>query len=560
MFGLTILDGLVILLYFLVIAGIGVAATYFIRNREDFLMGGRRFGKAMMILFSFGAGTHADNAVGVAAQSYKVGFAGIWYQWVMVFTLPVYWLLAPIYRRARVLTTADFFERRFGTEFMALYSLFSMFYSLVSTSIMLYASSRLLEALMDHTISWQYILVILGSISFFYGAAGGLIAAVWNDFLQGILTIVMSILIIPFFWHRIGGLNGFQAGLENPQETFRLVLSQDMTLYWIVMVTMASLISMVTQPHIMSNTASAKTEMDSRIGFVGGLLLKRLITIPWALTGVMAMALYGAGTLKPDHIFGTISQDLLPAGCVGLMLACVMASMMDNCAVQMLCFAGVFSNNIYKKFIRPDVSEKRYLLVSRLSSVVFAVASISCSYLFDDTTKAIRFLFQTIPLMGIPFFFAILWRRSNRYGMFAAFFAAVGAVVFAQFHMEWQGDPGLPKTVTLYIAAGIAAGIIVSLLTPPEPKHRLDRFYLLLKTPIGQEEILHKVGFREIPGTGTYELPPEADQDFDYDAAIRKIDFRETRKHAWYGFVLLILVVLLLIGSVTWLAGWLANG
>jgi len=242
------------------------------------------------------------------------------------------------------------------------------------------------------------------------------------------------------------------------------------------------------------------------------------------------------------------------------MLACVMASMMDNCAVQMLCFAGVFSNNIYKKFIRPDVSEKRYLLVSRLSSVVFAVASISCSYLFDDTTKAIRFLFQTIPLMGIPFFFAILWRRSNRYGMFAAFFAAVGAVVFAQFHMEWQGDPGLPKTVTLYIAAGIAAGIIVSLLTPPEPKHRLDRFYLLLKTPIGQEEILHKVGFREIPGTGTYELPPEADQDFDYDAAIRKIDFRETRKHAWYGFVLLILVVLLLIGSVTWLAGWLANG
>jgi len=96
------MDVAILVAYFIVVAVIGVISTRVIRNREDFVMDGRRFGKTLMIFFSFGAGTHADSAVGVAAQSYKFGLAGIWYQWVMLFTLPIYWLLAPIFRRARI--------------------------------------------------------------------------------------------------------------------------------------------------------------------------------------------------------------------------------------------------------------------------------------------------------------------------------------------------------------------------------------------------------------------------------------------------------------------------
>src|SRR5690606_24671040 len=102
-------DWTILVTYFVVVAIIGFVASRLVRNREDFVMGGRRFGKLMTTFFSFGAGTHADTATGVASQSYKVGFAGFWYQGVMIFTLPIYWLLVPIFRRARVQTTADFF-------------------------------------------------------------------------------------------------------------------------------------------------------------------------------------------------------------------------------------------------------------------------------------------------------------------------------------------------------------------------------------------------------------------------------------------------------------------
>ncbi|WP_428938603.1 sodium:solute symporter family protein [Fontivita pretiosa] len=523
--GLQLLDYIVLVGYFVVVAAIGFIATRLIRNREDFLMGGRRFGKAMMIMFAFGAGTHADSAVGVASQSYKFGLSGIWYQWVMVFTLPIYWLLAPIFRRARCLTTADFFERRFGRPMMYVYSVFALFVMLSFNGVMFYGAAKVVEALTDGKIDYRLAIVLMAIVSFAYGIAGGLIAAVWNDFLQGMLTIVMSLLIIPFFWQKVGGLHGFQQRIlesnhPNAAHVFDLVLSSDMTVYWIVMMSISSLISMVAQPQILASTAAAKSEMDSRIGFVGGMILKRLMTIPWALTGVMAIALYGySATADPDHTFGKMSADLLPVGCVGLMLACVMASVMDNCAVNMLSFAGIWTNSIHQRLIAPHATESQLVLVNRITSVVFAIISIILAFLFTDMPAAMRFLWQTVPLMGIAWFFAILWRRANRWGAIASFFAALGATALAKFvlpdfevlgiKVTWAKDAGLPFTITLYVLAGIGAGIIVSLLTRPEDPVRTEQFFLLLKTPIGQEHVLREAGFREVPGRDTFELPIE---------------------------------------------------
>ena len=88
MFGLHALDFATLALYLLgiMIAGIWVARR--VKNTGDYFMGGRRFGKAFMIMHAFGTGTHTDQAVTVAGASYKLGMAGIWYQWLYLFVLP----------------------------------------------------------------------------------------------------------------------------------------------------------------------------------------------------------------------------------------------------------------------------------------------------------------------------------------------------------------------------------------------------------------------------------------------------------------------------------------
>jgi len=325
---------------------------------------------------------------------------------------------------------------------------------------------------------------------------------------------------------------------------------------------------MVAQPQILASTAAAKTEMDGRVGFVGGMILKRLMTVPWALTGIMAIALYGYNeSLDPDHTFGLMSAELLPVGCVGLMLACVMASVMDNCAINMLSFSGIYTNSIHLPILNPKADEKRLLLVNRVSSLVFAIISLGLSFLFTDVPAAMRFLWQTVPLMGIPWFFAILWTRSNRWGAIASFLAAMAASITAKVYFHWEGDAGLPYTITLYLTSGIVVGIVVSLLTPPESPRRTKQFFLLLKTPIGQEHLLREAGFREVPGNDTFEMPLEdvaGDSDsFEHgapslDSLFDRIDNRRSRRQSIFGFVALLFVVLSLIIGILILADWLA--
>ena len=78
MLGVNWIDWLVIVSYLVLIAVIGVSAVRRVRNTYSFFIGDRKFGKLMMMFFTFGTGTHSDQAVSVAAKTYRSGASGIW--------------------------------------------------------------------------------------------------------------------------------------------------------------------------------------------------------------------------------------------------------------------------------------------------------------------------------------------------------------------------------------------------------------------------------------------------------------------------------------------------
>jgi Na+/proline symporter len=304
--------------------------------------------------------------------------------------------------------------------------------------------------------------------------------------------------------------------------------------------------------------------MDSRVGFVGGMVLKRLMTIPWALTGVMALALYGPATIDPDLAFGKLARDLLPTGCAGLMLACVLASIMDNIALNLVSFAGIYTNSIHRRLF-PSADERHLLAVTRAAGVVFAAIAITAAYAFNDMPQAMRFMMKWIPLMGIAFFMAVLWPRANRYGAFASFAAAAAAMLTSQWLVDgWKAttpgfndDTALPWSILGSLAVGTAAGVVTSLLTPPESERRLRNFYLLLQTPLGSEQALRDAGLVEIPGTGTFEDPGlDADEP---PAITLPAAFTQPSREAVAGFLGVGVVALGILGLVRLLAAWLAG-
>ncbi|MBN2295049.1 MAG: sodium:solute symporter family protein [Pirellulales bacterium] len=119
MFGLSLIDILVILLYFAVIVAIGIWSSRRIKNQEDFFLAGRGFGKLVQTFAAFGQATNADNAVGVTTTTFSNGASGIWSSLLYLFNTPVYWLITPWTRRLRLLTTGDFFLERYRSQSMA---------------------------------------------------------------------------------------------------------------------------------------------------------------------------------------------------------------------------------------------------------------------------------------------------------------------------------------------------------------------------------------------------------------------------------------------------------
>ena len=90
----------------------------------------------------------------------------------------------------------------------------------------------------------------------FYSLVGGLIAAIWNDLIQGLLTVVMSFLLVPFVWQAVGGLQGVHQKIPDLDATFSIIAEGQIGLFWIVMAHINQLVSVIAQPHIMANTAA----------------------------------------------------------------------------------------------------------------------------------------------------------------------------------------------------------------------------------------------------------------------------------------------------------------
>jgi len=136
MLGITLVDWLVIFVYLIGITVIGAWAIRKVKDSTSFFISDRKFGSWMMIFFNFGTGTHSDQAVSVAAKTYRVGASGLWYQLLWIFSTPFYWVIAPMFRSTRAVTTSDFFEARFNRSVAVLYACVAIMNLIVNIGVM----------------------------------------------------------------------------------------------------------------------------------------------------------------------------------------------------------------------------------------------------------------------------------------------------------------------------------------------------------------------------------------------------------------------------------------
>ena len=379
--GLGLIDVIVIVVYFLALLGIGIWAATRIKSREDFFLGGRRFGKIIQVFAAFGQATSADTGPSVTTTTANNGASGIWSALMMLFSTPSYWLTGPWYRRMRVLTMGDYFTERFSSKFLGgVYSLMASislmllltvgFIGMTKTVMVMtpkdtteltvkeqieYNQAQRLEVLeaLDYEVltssekaeleklrsmnprkvyshlDKNTLIIIMVVVIILYSVAGGLEAAFISDMMQGIFIIILSVILIPFAFMQINQIYGGESFTDAfsilhdqlPESFFEIFGSPnsiDFTWYYITALGIMATINVAAGANQLVATASAKNEYAARFGLTYGTYLKRITTVLWGLTALAVVLLFGDAVSDPDLLWGYASRELLGKLNIGL--------------------------------------------------------------------------------------------------------------------------------------------------------------------------------------------------------------------------------------------------
>ncbi len=499
--GLTFWDIAVLLIYFVVIIYIAIKASQTIKNSEDYFMAGRKFGKLIQTFAAYGQATSVENVTATTTMVNANGASGIWAMLAGgLINLPVFWMTSPWYRRLRVLTMGDFFEERYGSKRMAgFYALCQTIFFVMIGAFGLMAMAKTVAAItakpeseltkierVEYTkaielekleaadfallssdekeklteLQWinpkkeysyineNLLIWIVALVTLVYASIGGLAAAFMVDLLQGIFTILLSLMLIPFAMVKINFMHGGE-GVIGSFETFHKVLPAsfmelwgspsliEFSWYWILFFSIMIVITTAVQANQLTACGSAKDDYTARYGFVSGMLLKRYSTVLWGLLALFTVVLYGGKISDPDYIWGHATRDLLgPAGfgLVGLMIACLVAALMSAKSAFMITAAAMITNNLYKPYY-PNKSEAHYILMGRIFGAIYMLISAYFATISNGIFELFKMTMMFNSILAACFWLGMVWRRSNAAGAWTSMIIMFVATVVLPFGM-----------------------------------------------------------------------------------------------------------------------------
>jgi len=479
---MSTLDYIVLIGYFVSITAFGIWISRKIKTSDSYFRGDRKFKWYIMIGQAFGVGTHAEMPVAQTGATFSNGFATIWYQWKNMLITPFYWLIAPFYRRSERTTVGEIIEDRYGRTMGLVYSIFAITFFVFSMGVMLQGAAKVISVASGNLYSPNVIVLVMTVAFILYSFIGGLIAAAYTDFIQSFLIILLSVLLIPLGLKAIGGFHSMRAVL--PDHFFDLLNARSgIDAFTIAMLAVNGIVGITAQPHMISMCATGNTERAGRIGQTFGSMVKRLITIGWALTGLVVAALViknGVTLPDPEMAFGYACSVLLVPGMIGLMLAAILAANMSSCSNFMVNTGALFTQNIYKKYIRPDASDKSLLWMGRYSGLGLSIMAVLFALGVKNVLHGFLFVETLAAFMGIIFLGGIIWKRANRFGAGAAVITALTTYYIANYVStseimlvyKWE-----PAPFGISMVSGFFIFWLVSKLTRPEDPVDIEAFF-----------------------------------------------------------------------------------
>jgi len=475
------LDILAIVVYFVVLIWIGLSVARKERGSgesESFLAADRSMNLVQTTASTAATDLGGGFSIAMGGLGFTLGISGSWLIAISgLSVVMVSFLMVPKVKRwadrVKGLTTGDLFEARFDrrTGLLAAIVIGIAWFTFVGGQII--AGAKLMQATLGMGLTLA--VVLSGAIILAYTALGGLKAVIYTDVFQMVVLMIgIVFLAVPIGLWQVGGWQGLVAHFSANAETASLVdwgaVGWKQILGWFFGIFPVWFISIAAMQRIIA----ARDEKTARRAF-----LLTGVPIEWPLFAI-GSTLIGmiARMLMPDIADAELAtpmviMQLLPVGITGFVIAAYIAAVMSTADSVLMGPVAIFTNDIYRKHLRPDASEASLVRVARIATLVFGTLGIGMAYLVPNVLDLILYAY-TFGAAGLffPMLALLFWPRATAAGAFWSILSAGTAAV------AWSllGDPWGIAASWMGWLIGLPVLVIVSLATMHGADERPDLF------------------------------------------------------------------------------------
>jgi SSS family solute:Na+ symporter len=492
----TPIDIAVVAAYFLAVAGISVwSSRHSQEGSSEYFLSGRSVGWLAIGASLFASNISAEHFIGLAGSGKASGLAVGQFEWLACFILLLLgWLFVPLYLRLGVFTMPEFLEHRFDRSCRTYLSGVSLIaYVFTKISVALYATSMVLRTILGWDVYTGAIVMVLATG--LYTLIGGLRAVIYTELFQAFVLIGGAALLT---WLAVDEVGGFAAlGQGVPAEYFNLWKSAEHTDFpWTGILFGAPILGVwywCTDQMIVQRTLAAKTIADAQRGAIFAGFLKLLPVFIMVLPGLAGRILYP--DVKPDQMYATLVNELLPPGLKGLVVAALLAALMSSLSAVYNSASTLVVMDFYKP-LRPAASEKELVRAGQAATLILIVAGFAWLPFLGVMSEQLFVYLQSVqayisPPIAAVFLLGLLWKRVNGAGALAALLTGfvLGAIRFvAEIGVKldhawvktdlihWYATINFLHVAILLFAVSIGVLVLVSLATPAPAAARLAMF------------------------------------------------------------------------------------
>jgi len=365
----------------------------------------------------------------------------------------------------RIISISEMLELRYDKSARLISAVIMAAYATMIAVIQVIAIGTILHVMLG----WEMTAGILagGLVVLTYTVLGGMWSVSMTDAIQFILMTIGTLIMLPIGFHAVGGWQGLSDNL--PQAHFRLdTIGYDTIFAFFLLFFLGLLIGQ----DIWQRVFTAKNAEVARRGTIVAGLYCVLYAIATALIGMIAAVKF-ADLEDPQMAYATVAVEVLPAGVRGLVLAGSLSALMSTASGPLLASATLVANDIYRRFFAADLSEEKFLRVTRSFAGIIGIVVIVCALWVQDVIKALDIAYTLLSgSLFVPVFAGFFWKRANAVGTLVSMSLSATASVIA---MGWWGV-GSSEPIMIGISTSLVTLVAVSLMTSPPGSEHLSQW------------------------------------------------------------------------------------